>query len=157
MSDGRSRFPGRRKFSFDYEPREKTRVSADEILDSMNRSLQVEQILDYDPQIESYLTRHARPAGSGRGAGRLVFALMLLAGVVVAWFYGGLVRVLDLKFWKSEFGILGYAVPMWLIASGTFVFLLLALVGSRSARKTRRHHWVNASERLSSSVGQNSN
>lgn len=110
------------------------KVSADEILDSMNRSLQVEQMLDYDPQIESYLTKQARPAGSRRGAGRLVFGLMLLTGVVVAWFYGGLVRVLDLKFWRSGFGVLGYAVPMWLIASGTFVFLLLALVGSRRGR-----------------------
>jgi len=134
LSDHRSHFPGGRKFSFDYEPREKTRVSADEILDSMNRSLQVEQILDYDPQIESYLTKHARAPGSGRGAGRLVFALMLLTGVVVAWLYGGLVRVLDLKLWRSEFGILGYAVPMWLIAAGGFLFLLLGFVGSRRGR-----------------------
>ena len=134
MSDHRSRFPGGRKFSFDYEPRDKTRVSADEILDSMNRSLQVEQMLDYDPQMESYLTKHARPPGSGRGAGRLVFAFMLLTGVVVAWLYGGLVRVLDLKFWRSEFGILGYAVPMWLIAAGGLLSLLLGFAGSRRGR-----------------------
>ena len=134
MSDYRSRLPGGRRFSFDYEPKEKTRVSADEILDSMNRSLQVEQILDYDPQVESYLAKHSRAEGSGRGAGRLVFAIMLLTGVVVAWFYAGLARVLDVKFWRSGFGILGYGVPMWLIAVGALIFLSLAVAVSRRGR-----------------------
>jgi len=134
LSDHRSRLPGGHRFSFDYEPREKTRVSADEILDSMNRSLQVGEMLDYDPQIESYLTKHAKSAGSGRGPGRLVFALMLLIGIVVAWFYGGLTRFLDPRFWRSGFGIVGYAVPIWLIAAGTFLFLLLVAAGSRRGR-----------------------
>jgi hypothetical protein len=133
LSDRRSRLPGGHKFSFDYEPREKSRVSADEILDSMNRSLQVGEMLDYDPQMESYLTTH-KSAGSARGPGRLVFALMLLIGIVVAWFYGGLTRFLDPKFWRSGFGILGYAVPMWLIGAGAFLFLLLVAAGSRSGK-----------------------
>ncbi len=133
MSDHRSRLPGGHRFSFDYEPREKARVSADEILDGMNRSLEVGEMLDYDPQIESYLTKHAKSAGSG-GPSRLVFALMLLIGIVVAWFYGGLTRFLDPKFWRSGYGILGYSVPMWLIVAGTFLFLLLVAAGSRRGR-----------------------
>lgn len=134
MSDRRSRLPGGHKFSFDYEPSEKKKVSADEILDSMNRSLQVGEMLDYDPQMESYLTTHAKSVGSGRGPGRLVFALMLLIGIVVAWFYGGLTRFMDPKFWRSGFGILGYSVPLWFIAVGTFLFLLLVAAGSRHER-----------------------
>ena len=129
-------FPGGRKFRFDFEPNSKLQVSADDILESMNRSLKVEEILGYDPQLESLMAKHSGIRSRG-SSGKLVSALMLISGLIVAWLYGVLAKILQVSFWKSQVGILGYAIPFWLVGSTGMLVLLACITARRSAGHSR--------------------
>ena len=98
----------------------------------MNRSLKAGEILDYDPQIESYLTKHSEGhVAGGRATGKLVIAIMLASGIIVAWLYGMLGKMLQVSYWRNSLGLLGYNIPYWILGAFVFLMLIVGLVPRR--------------------------
>ena len=122
-----------RKFSFDYDPDQsrQSRAPVDEILDSMNRTSQAGEILDYDPELESYLEDHYSRHSGGRRAGIALFGLMLVSGVGLIWFYGGLAKVFDATWLRTRYVVLGQSVPLWMGLGAMMLFLLALAVARR--------------------------
>ncbi len=100
----------------------------------MNRTAQAGEILDYDPEIESYLEEHVGRVDGGNRRGKAVFGLMLVSGVGLLWFYGGLARLSDSAWLKTRYDIIGQSIPAWMGLTVLALFLLVVIV-SRRRRK----------------------
>lgn len=97
----------------------------------MNRTTQAGELLDYDPQLESYLERYGNTSGHGRKVGKAISTLMLIVGVGSLWLYGGLDEVMNATWLKTKYDVLGRAVPVWVGIAGLVLLLFVGLIARR--------------------------